>query len=175
LILEDAEYKFVSRHYGPGGKYVPGFFVFSKKRNAWIEITRLSTEHARLGRSPEGPPILAVSWDYGRLIGTEFANVFRQPSFLNYPDRILNIPSEGAYRLDLNSRTGVDYSLTWFWVRKVDLEEAFEGRRRTVAAANTMADLAGSRQARQDGRDRVLKIRRLGVDQTKTLKMLTLR
>src|SRR5512145_2079160 len=52
LTFEDNEYMFVSRHYGTGGKHVPGFFVYSKSRGAWIQISRISTEHARLGRSP---------------------------------------------------------------------------------------------------------------------------
>jgi hypothetical protein len=149
LILEDAEYKFVSRHYGSGGKYVPGFFALSKKRNAWIEITKLSTEHARLGRAPEGPQMLAVSWDYGGLIGTEYVSVPLRPAgFIDSPDRILNIPTEDAYRLDFNSRTDVDYSLTWLWVRKLDLEEAFEGRRRAAPATDAMRPEAGGRQTR---------------------------
>ena len=94
LTFEDNEYMFVSRHYGTGGKHVPGFFVYSKSRGAWIQISRISTEHARLGRPPEGQGM-----------------------------------------------------------RLADLQRAFV----------------------QDGRDRLLKIRRLGVERTTTLKMLAIR
>ena len=53
VIFEDPVYKFVSRNYGNGGGQIPGLFVLSKTRNAWLEVLELSTEHARLGRAPD--------------------------------------------------------------------------------------------------------------------------
>lgn len=138
LTFEDDDYMFVSRHYGNSGQHTPGLFVYSKKRGAWIELSMLSTEHARLGRSPEGPPFLPVSWDYGRLIRFEYASLpFGGGSFISAPDRVVAIPRQGLYRLDYNSSLEIDYSLTWFWVRIADLEAAFDGRRRTPPAATT--------------------------------------
>jgi hypothetical protein len=191
LTFEDDAYMFVSRDYGTGGKQVPGVFVYSKRRGAWIQISMISTEHARLGRSPKGPPILAVSWDYGDLIRDEYASLpLSGGSFISSPDRIVANPRQGRYRLDFNSRLKIDDSLTWFWVRIADLEAAFDGRRRTAPVRTTtpregagagrkpvqgmrLADL--QRAFVQDGRDRLLKIRRLGVEQTTTLKMLAIR
>jgi hypothetical protein len=136
--FEDNEYMFVSRHYGTGGKHVPGVFVYSKSRGAWIQISMISTEHARLGRSPEGPPFLAVSWDYGGLIGHEYAPLpLSGGSFISAPDRIVAMPGQGLYRLDHMSDLKIDDSLTWFWVRIADLEAAFEGRRRTAPVTTT--------------------------------------
>lgn len=138
LTFEDNEYMFVSRHYGTGGKHVPGFFVYSKSRGAWIQISRISTEHARLGRSPEGPPVLAVGWDYGDLIRYEYVSApLRGGSFISSPDRIVAMPRQGLYRLDYNSDLKIDYSLTWFWVRIADLEAAFDGRRRAAPVSTT--------------------------------------
>ncbi len=50
-VYEDEDYQFVYRHYG-NAEYVPGFFVYSKKRSRWVKITKLSTENAKLGHSP---------------------------------------------------------------------------------------------------------------------------
>lgn len=132
LTFEDNAYKFVSRDYGPGGKDVPGFFVFSKRRGAWIQISKISTEHARLGRSPQGVH-LPVSWDYRRLSGDQYVSMpLNAASFIIPPDRVVPMRRQGLYRLDYNSDLNVDSSLTWFWVRTADLEAAFDGRRRAA-------------------------------------------
>jgi hypothetical protein len=144
LSFEDDEYMFVSRHYGSGGKHVPGFFVYSKRRGAWIQLSAISTEHARLGRSPAGPPALAVSWDYGRLIRFEYVPLpLSGGGFIVPPDRVVTMPGQGLYRLDYNSELEIDESLTWFWVRSADLEAAFDGSRRT-APVSTDSPRAGA-------------------------------
>jgi hypothetical protein len=129
-VYEDSAYRFVTRHYGSGETAtIPGFFVYSKQRNAWIEILSLSTEHARLGHSPDDI-LLTVGWDYGELINKAFASMpLRTSGSINFPDRIVDVGAEGAYRLDFNSRLKRDVSLTSFWLAKGDLQEAFEGRR----------------------------------------------
>ena len=145
LTFEDNEYMFVSRNYGNGGTHVPGFFVYSKRRGAWIQISMISTEHARLGRSPEGPPPLPVSWDYGELIRHDYVSVPLRAGFISSPDRIIAMTRQGLYRLDYHSELKIDYSLTSFWVRRADLEAAFDGRRRTApVAATTPAEGAGT-------------------------------
>jgi hypothetical protein len=132
VIFEDASYKVVSRDYGSGGGQVPGLFIFSKKRNAWIEGLELSTEHANLGRSPDFSDIvLAVGWDYGTLINRDYASLpLLTTGSINFPDRIVEVVEAAAYRFDFNSRLQSAQSLTSFWVRIEDLEAAFEGRRR---------------------------------------------
>ncbi len=132
VILDDANYKIVSRHYGNGGTQIPGLFVFSKKRNAWIAVRRLSTEHAKLGRSPDFNDIpLQVGWNYSRLANQDYATLpLRTSGSINFPDRIVDVPAAAAYRFDFNSRLKREQSLTSFWVRVDDLEAAFEGGRR---------------------------------------------
>jgi len=51
-VYEDASYRFVYRRYGDA-EYAPGFFARDLSRNRWLQLTELSTEHARLGRSPD--------------------------------------------------------------------------------------------------------------------------
>ncbi len=124
VIFEDPVYKFVSRDYGNGGGQRPGLFVFSKTRNAWVEVTELSTEHARLGRSPDNV-LLQISWNYGELIHRDYATLPLMSSG-GGPDRI--IAMTGVYRFDFNSRVNREESLTSFWVRVEDLEAAFDDR-----------------------------------------------
>lgn len=146
LTFEDNEYMLVSRHYGAGGKHVPGFFVYSKSRDAWIQISMISTEHARLGRAPEGV-LLPMGWDYGGLINSEYVTLPLRTSFIKSPDRIVAMPRQRLYRLDFHSELEIDYSysLTWLWVRIADLEAGFDGRRRTAPVVrNTPREGAGA-------------------------------
>jgi PDZ domain-containing protein len=129
VIFEDRVYIFVSRHYGNGGGQIPGLFVFSKTRNAWLEVLQLSTEHARLGRSPDFNDIaLSVGWDYGPLVNRDYARLpLTTSGSINFPDRIVGVNGAAAYRFDFNSRLNREESLTSFWVRAEDLEAAFDG------------------------------------------------
>jgi hypothetical protein len=132
LVYEDSAYKFVTRNYGSGeAPTIPGLFVYSKQHHAWIQILSLSTEHARLGRSPDYTDIpLSVGWDYGELINEPFASMpLRTGGSIGFPDRIVDLGVERAYRLDFNSGLNRDVSLTWFCLAKADIQEAFEGRR----------------------------------------------
>lgn len=126
VIFEDSAYRFVDDAVGGDGKPITGLFVFSKTRRSWLELIELSTEHARLGRSPDFNDIaLQISWDYGELINHNYARLPLM-NFGSGPDRI--IATTGAYRFDFNSRLNREESLTSFWVRVEDLEAAFDGR-----------------------------------------------
>ena len=132
LLYEDHAYKFAARNYGSGKEHaIPGLFAYSKQRDAWIQILILSTEHARLGRSPDITDIaLSVGWDYRELINEAFASMpLRTTGSIAFPDRIGDFGPGGAYRLDFNSNLNRDVSLTWFWLTKADLREAFDGGR----------------------------------------------
>ncbi len=63
-IYEDDDYLFVYHDYGKA-EYTPNFFVYGRKQRKWIEIKKLSTEHAKLGLSPSSTAktALQVSWD----------------------------------------------------------------------------------------------------------------
>ena len=136
-IHEDDAYKFVERDYGTDGeRATPGFFVYSKRRAAWIQIVALSTEHARLGRSPDDV-LLAIGWDYGPMLREPFTSMpLRTSGPVVFPDRIVDSAVQAAYRLDFNSSLDRDVSLTSFWLSKADLDAAFEGRR-TPALVDT--------------------------------------
>jgi hypothetical protein len=120
-VYEDASYRFVERHYG-NGEYVPGFFACDLSRNRWLQLTELSTEHARLGRSPDDIRLM-VGWDFHGLASAEYAQLpLMTGGSIIFPDRITFDPSTELYRLDCNSKLNRDVSLTSFWVRKADLD-----------------------------------------------------
>ena len=121
-VYEDAHYQFVFRHYG-NAEFVPGFFVYDLKRICWLEITELSTEHARLGRSPDFNDIpLMVGWNFRDLAKNKYAQLpLRTPGSIIFPDQVAFDSGTELYRLDCNSQLKRDISLTSFWVRKADL------------------------------------------------------
>ena len=132
-IYEDGNHAFVSRNYGHGGKQVPGLFVFSKQTEKWMEIKKLSTEDAKLGRSPTieevkkaGQWPCSVGWDYSGLRGAAYAAIpLKIVGSPNFPDKILYEPEADAYLLRFNSGWKIDAVLTQFTVKRSDLAQAF--------------------------------------------------
>jgi len=123
-VYEDTSYRFVFRHYGHA-EYVPGFFAYDLSRNRWLQLTELSTENARLGRSPDFNDIpLMVGWDFRRLAGDKYTQLpLMTGGSIIFPDRITFDSTSKIYRFDCNSRLNRDVSLTSFWVRKMDLDD----------------------------------------------------
>ena len=126
-VFEDGDYHFVYRHYG-NAEYVPGFFAYSKKHSRWLEITKLSTENAKLGRSPPSEEVrLSVGWDYSRLKEKDYAEIpLHTSGSINFPNEIAYDASSAAYHLNFNPSLKAEYQ-TWFWILKKDLEKAFGG------------------------------------------------
>jgi hypothetical protein len=127
-IYEDKNYSFFSRDFGKKGEQVPGLFVQNLESKKWLEITKLSTENARLGRSsvPQSKK-LTISWDYSDLVKSFYADIpLRTSASINLPDRIVLDEANSAYRIDFNSSNNTEESLTSFWLRLSDLAEAFE-------------------------------------------------
>jgi len=124
-VYEDDDYLFVYRHYGRA-EYTPGFFVYGKRQNKWLEIKKLSTEHAKLGRSPNIDEVrLSVSWNYSDLRNVEYADLpLRTSGSINFPDKIKYDAEVPAYCLEFNSSAKREEMLTQFWVLRVELEEA---------------------------------------------------
>jgi len=126
-IYEDSDYMFVARDYGPKGTRIPGLFVFSHKMKKWMEIKELSTEEAKLGRSPtseEGQ--CSVGWDYSGLRNTDYVKIPLVTSgSLNFPDKIGYAADSHTYFLQFNSSWNIDAVLTQFIVKKGDLDKAF--------------------------------------------------
>ena len=124
-VYDDEDYQFVHRHYG-NAEYVPGFFVYSKKRSRWVEITKLSTENAQLGHSPPFQEVpLSIVWDHSYLKSKGYAELpLRAGSSINFPDEIVYEVSSEAYHLNFNPSLKPEYQ-TWFWILKKDLAKAF--------------------------------------------------
>jgi hypothetical protein len=126
-IYEDKNYLFYSRDFGKKGEQVPGLFVQNVEPKQWLEIIKLSTENARLGRSalPQSKK-MTVSWDYSALVKQFYADVpLRTSASINLPDRVVLDETNNAYRLDFNSSINTEESLTSFWIKLDDLAEAF--------------------------------------------------
>jgi hypothetical protein len=131
-IYEDTDYMFVAMGYGPKGKQIPGLFVFSQKMNKWMEIKKLSTQGAKLGRSPNPEEerkkgaFCSVGWDYSRLGKTDYAAIPLMTSgSLNFPDKIRYEGDTATYLLQFNSSWNIDAVLTQFIVKKDDFDKAF--------------------------------------------------
>lgn len=125
-IYEDDDYLFVIRDYGKA-EYTPNFFVYGKKQRKWIEIKKLSTEHAKLGCSPSSTAKAApqVSWDYSALKTVNYVNLpLRTSGSTNFPDKITYDAENKTYCFHFNSSTNLEETLTQFWVLKKDLDEA---------------------------------------------------
>lgn len=143
-IYEDDDYLFAYRHYGRG-QYTPAFFAYEKKQKKWIEIKKLSTEHAQLGGYPfistgkkdpatgmdelvRNPnlPVLAISWDYRSLKNFEYADVPLDPILpIGFPDKIENRRDQKAYLLFFGGFYDIQEMQSWFWVLKADLRKGF--------------------------------------------------
>jgi|SRR5947209_4005569 len=125
-IFKDEDYRFFYRDYGKA-EFVPGFFVYSQKRDEWIEIKKLSTENAKLGHSPPIMEIpLQVAWDYSYLKKLDYAEIpLRTSGSITFPDHITDDEGEQAYRLDFNSGLKREEFMTRFWILKKDLDDAF--------------------------------------------------
>jgi hypothetical protein len=122
-IYEDASYRFVYRDFG-SAQYVPGMFVEDRKRGRWIQLLQITTEHARLGRSPDFADIpLVVGWDFASLAKQSYVDLPLMSTVLHFPDRISYDPARGVYRLDFSSGLEREVALTTFWLRAADLEQ----------------------------------------------------
>lgn len=125
-IYEDNDYLFVIRNYGKA-EYTPNFFVYGKKRHKWVEIKKLSTEEAKLGRSPSSTEKVAlqVSWDYSALKSVNYVNLpLRTSGSINFPDKITYDSESKTYCFKFNSSSKAEEMLTQFWVLERDLDEA---------------------------------------------------
>ncbi len=125
-IYEDDNYLFVYRDYGQA-EYTPNFFVYGKKHRKWIEIRKLSTEHAKLGRSSSSTAKVnsSANWDYSSLKSVNYVNLpLRTSGSINFPDLITYDSNSKTYCFKFNSSAKVEEMLTQFWVLKKDLEQA---------------------------------------------------
>lgn len=121
-IYEDDDYRFVIRDYGQA-EYTPNFFVYGKKQHKWIEIKKLSTEHAKLGRfsSSAAKADLPKNW----LKNIKYIDFpLRISGSTNFPDKITYNAENKTFAFNFNSLANLEQMLTRFWVLKKDLDEA---------------------------------------------------
>ncbi len=125
-IYEDDSYLFVYRDYGKA-EHTPNFFVYGKKRNKWIEIKKISTEYAKLGRSPSSTTkvVLSVGWDYSSLKTVNYVSLpLRISGSINFPDKITYDANTKTFCFNFNSSAKFEEMLTQFQVLKKDLDQA---------------------------------------------------
>lgn len=119
-IYEDDDYLFVYRYFGKAEE-TPNFFILGKKRNKWIELKKLTTEHAKLGRSS---PSNLESWDYSSLKTVNYVNLpLRTSGAINFPDQVTYDADNKTFCFNFNSLANVEEILTQFWVAKKDLDQ----------------------------------------------------
>ena len=129
-LYDDKQYLFLYRHYG-NEEYVPGFFVYSVRKNKWMEIKKLSTENAILGRSPDLKYPLKcptpVTWDFTYLKNREYVDwPLKASDTIFVPDFIVKDEDRKVYRIEFTPQCGLSYTLTRFFIRFEDLDEAFD-------------------------------------------------
>jgi hypothetical protein len=126
-IFEDKDYFFVVRNSGKRGS-VPGLFVHAAKGDRWIEIKKLSTENAKLGRSAESQgSTVNASWDFAELGKQLYVSIpLRTTGDDLLPDKISFDEKSLLYKLEFNSALKQEASLTDFYITRADLEEAFD-------------------------------------------------
>jgi hypothetical protein len=126
-LLQDKDFLFSFRGFGKK-EFTAGFFVQDIATKHWIEVKKLSTENAKLGRSPSPEKGGTKStWDYSDLAKRLYVELpLRTSDTLDFPDRIAFDEANHAYRLDFNSKLNVEESLSTFWITRSDLEEAFK-------------------------------------------------
>lgn len=126
-VFEDEDFTFFYRRQVQAEQQ-PGFFVHSKKLRKWIEIKRLSTENAKLGRSPSiSEARLSVSWDHRGLKNKPYAELpLKTSGSISFPSRIKYDDDVEVYMIEFDTELKKEEYLTRFWIDREDLEEAFK-------------------------------------------------
>jgi hypothetical protein len=119
-LYEDQEFVFFYRQSG-GKEYAPGFFVYSKKPGRWIEIKKVSTENAKLGRLPSGDE---VRQSVGQKHYAELP--LKSGGAVNVPSKIKYDAEAEVYMLEFDPWQKKEEYVTRFWIDKEDLGEAFK-------------------------------------------------
>jgi hypothetical protein len=122
-LYEDED--FVFAHRGPGGtQSAAGFFVYGKKSDRWMEIKKVSTENAKLGRLSSGDEVRLT------LGKKQYAELpLKTGRAVNVPSKIKYDADIEVYMLEFDSWQKKEEYVTRFWVDREDLEEAFKTAR----------------------------------------------
>jgi hypothetical protein len=126
MIYEDNDYLFVYQDYGKA-EYIPILLVYGKKRKKWIEIKKISTEHAKLGRfsSSTAKANLQGNRSYSSLKNIKYVHLpLHISGSTDFPDKITYDDNSKTYYFNFNSSSEDAEMLTQFRVLKKDLEQA---------------------------------------------------
>ena len=138
VIYYDASYLFGARHYGDsrdfGGNTEPALLVHSKAANCWMQITAVTTQGGKFGRSRSTE--ISVSWDFTSLAKKQLAELpLRTSGSIDFPDRIDEDGTGKQYVLHFNSDLKIASAETVLLINKVDLEKAFQANRQCPSLA----------------------------------------
>jgi hypothetical protein len=133
-IYRDERYAFATVNLGPGGPggaWIPGFYVYSVATQEWRRVNAVSTRNAELGYSPSfeesrrlGVPYLSVAWDYRHLTREEYLPLPLRASGSIVLPREVSHKELGVYYLNCNPSLPAPFA-TVFRVPSRDFDEAF--------------------------------------------------
>jgi hypothetical protein len=115
-IYEDKDFAF----YKPAAQTAPGFFINNKRLKKWIEVKKLSTESAKLGRLSSGEEVKPA---------VEKKHYVELPlktgKSISYPGKITYDSEAEVYGLEFDSWQNKKEFVTRFWIDREDLEDIF--------------------------------------------------
>jgi hypothetical protein len=119
-LHEDEDFAFFHRRAG-GKESAPGLFVHAKKTGRWVEIKKVTTENAKLGRLSSGDEVAPA---VGKKQYVELP--LKSGATLNTPGRIKYDAEIEMYTLEFDPWQKKEEHVTRFWVDKEDLAESFK-------------------------------------------------
>jgi hypothetical protein len=119
-LYEDEGFVFTYRSAG-GAQSAAGFFVYDKKSGRWIEIKKVSTENAKLGRLSSGDEVRLT------LEKKQYAELpLKTGKAISFPSKIKYDADTEVYMLEFDSWQKKEGNVTRFLIDRDDLEEAFK-------------------------------------------------
>jgi hypothetical protein len=118
-LYEDEEFVFLYRAAG-GKEAAPGLFVYGKKPGKWIEIKKVSTENAKLGRLSSGEEVRLI------LGKKQYAELpLKAGATVNVPSKIKYDTDIEVFMLEFDPWQKKEEYVSRFWIDREDLGEAF--------------------------------------------------
>lgn len=125
----DDHFLFLGTDYSDPGE--PALYIHSRKHNKWRRISQISTKDAKFGstqdRNSERLKMLPIAWDYRSYTNKAFVEVpLKTSASINHPDAVELEREKDRYKLSFNSRLQVESALTVLYIKRSDLERAFQ-------------------------------------------------
>jgi hypothetical protein len=117
-IYEDKDFAFHYRR--AGASDAPGLFVHARKLGRWIEIKKISTENAKLGR-------LSTGEDVGPAAGKKpYVDMpLKTDKSTGFPSKVKYDAETELYALEFDPWQKKNEHVTRFFIDREDLENAF--------------------------------------------------